>query len=165
MDFARMMQTGALPTNLEELSQRIDELKTVEQWLSFNLQLLRATIQGMEVQQGTLQTLKSMQDSFGAGFGSGSGVGSGAAHSRDSEPSASATEAGRAWWDAVQKQFSQMALAAQAFHAAGSSNSTAEPHDAGPTKSGSRQKSAGGRDKAKGKVGGRGEASPDASND
>ncbi|MDX1670586.1 MAG: PhaM family polyhydroxyalkanoate granule multifunctional regulatory protein, partial [Limnobacter sp.] len=49
-------------TDLEELDKRIADLKAVEQWLNVNLSMLRATIQGLEVQRGTIATIKS----FGA---------------------------------------------------------------------------------------------------
>ena len=51
-------------TDLDELEKRINDLKAVEQWLNINLSMLRATIQGLEVQRGTIATIKS----FGANF-------------------------------------------------------------------------------------------------
>jgi len=44
----------------EELDKRIADMKAVESWLNLNLTMLRGTIQAMEVQRGTLATLKSM---------------------------------------------------------------------------------------------------------
>ncbi len=52
-------------TDLEELDKRINDLRAVEQWLNVNISMLRATIQGLEVQRGTIATLKS----FGATLG------------------------------------------------------------------------------------------------
>lgn len=52
-------------TDLDELDKRIADLKAVEQWLNVNLSMLRATIQGLEVQRGTVATIKS----FGANLG------------------------------------------------------------------------------------------------
>jgi len=46
--------------NPEELDKRIQELKTVQFWLEQNAKLLGATIQGLEVQKLTLNTLQSM---------------------------------------------------------------------------------------------------------
>ena len=46
--------------NPEELDKRIQELKTVQFWLEQNAKLLGATIQGLEVQKMTLNTLQSM---------------------------------------------------------------------------------------------------------
>jgi hypothetical protein len=52
--------------DLDELDKRIADLKTVEQWLTMNLTLLRGTVQGMEIQRGTVAALKA----FGASMGS-----------------------------------------------------------------------------------------------
>lgn len=57
-------------TDLEELDKRIADLKAVEQWLNVNLSMLRATIQGLEVQRGTIATIKSFGSSFVAGSAS-----------------------------------------------------------------------------------------------
>ena len=46
-------------TDLDELDKRISDLKAVEQWLNVNLGMLRATIQGLELQRGAIATLKS----------------------------------------------------------------------------------------------------------
>src|SRR6478736_10287612 len=46
--------------NPEELSKRIDELRTVQFWLEQNARMLAATIQALEVQRMTLSTLKTM---------------------------------------------------------------------------------------------------------
>jgi hypothetical protein len=48
----------------EELDKKIADLKAVESWLNLNLGMLRGTIQAMEVQRGTLATLKAMGDSM-----------------------------------------------------------------------------------------------------
>jgi len=45
--------------NPEEIERRISELKVVENWLKLNLSMLTSTIQGLEVQLATIQTLKS----------------------------------------------------------------------------------------------------------
>lgn len=58
-------------TDLEELDKRIADLKAVEQWLNVNLSMLRATIQGLEVQRGTIATIKS----FGANLTASTGKG------------------------------------------------------------------------------------------
>ena len=46
--------------NVEELEQRITELKAVQFWLEQNLLALKATIQALEVQKMTLATLRGM---------------------------------------------------------------------------------------------------------
>lgn len=54
-------------TDLDELDKRISDLKAVEQWLNVNLSMLRATIQGLEVQRGTIATIKSFGSNLGLG--------------------------------------------------------------------------------------------------
>jgi hypothetical protein len=50
----------APPMSSEDLDKRIADLKAVESWLNLNLTMLRGTIQALEVQRGTLLTLKTM---------------------------------------------------------------------------------------------------------
>jgi hypothetical protein len=61
--------------DVSEIDKRIAELKSVETWLSMNLNLLKMTIQGMEMQRVTLSAMKGMQsagaDAAGAQAGSG----------------------------------------------------------------------------------------------
>jgi len=52
--------------DLDELDKRIADLKTVEQWLTMNLTLLRGTVQGMEIQRGTVAALKAFGSSMGS---------------------------------------------------------------------------------------------------
>jgi hypothetical protein len=55
-----------VPTvDVEELDKRIADLKAVEQWLNLNLSMLHGTIQGLEIQRGTLAAVKA----FGATLG------------------------------------------------------------------------------------------------
>lgn len=53
---------GAPPVSLDDLEKRIQDLKAVESWLQLNANLLRSTIQGLEVQRATLVALQT----FGA---------------------------------------------------------------------------------------------------
>lgn len=46
--------------SVDELDKKIADLKAVESWLNLNLSMLRGTIQALEVQRGTIATLKSM---------------------------------------------------------------------------------------------------------
>ncbi|WP_051933524.1 PhaM family polyhydroxyalkanoate granule multifunctional regulatory protein [Massilia sp. BSC265] len=50
--------------SVDDLDKKIADLKAVESWLNLNLGMLRGTIQAMEVQRGTLATLKAMGDSM-----------------------------------------------------------------------------------------------------
>ena len=54
-----------IPTmDLEELDKKIKELKSVESWLNLNLNVLRTTIQGLEVQRATLGALHAFSESM-----------------------------------------------------------------------------------------------------
>jgi len=44
-----------------EIEKRINELKSVEGWLALNLNMLRAAIQGLEMQKAGLQQMQGMQ--------------------------------------------------------------------------------------------------------
>ena len=46
----------------DELEQRITDMKAVEGWLRMNLNMLQASIQGLEVQAATLSTIRAMGD-------------------------------------------------------------------------------------------------------
>jgi hypothetical protein len=52
--------------NVEDLEKRIEELKHVQFWLEQNSRALSATIQALEVQKMTMQTLKGMNFTMGA---------------------------------------------------------------------------------------------------
>ena len=59
--------SALVPTlDVDELDKRIADLKAVEQWLNLNVSMLRGTIQGLEIQRGTLAAVKA----FGASFNS-----------------------------------------------------------------------------------------------
>ena len=50
-----------VPTmDVEELDKRIKDLRTVESWLAMNANMLRATIQGLEVQRNTIAAIQSL---------------------------------------------------------------------------------------------------------
>src|SRR2546428_5381364 len=48
----------------DELAQKISDLKVVESWLNLNMNMLRGTIQALEVQRATILTLQSMGEAF-----------------------------------------------------------------------------------------------------
>jgi hypothetical protein len=52
--------------SVEDLDKKIADLKTVESWLNMNMSMLRGTIQTLEVQRGTMVTLKSMSAALAA---------------------------------------------------------------------------------------------------
>ena len=53
----------AMPTlDPQELDKRIQELKSVEVWLSMNLNMLRVAIQALEMQRSGLQQMQGLQE-------------------------------------------------------------------------------------------------------
>jgi hypothetical protein len=99
-----MTGQGFNPADIRELDKRIAELKAVEQWLSLNLNLLKTTIQGLEVQRGTLAALQSFTESMSPQGKPGEAK----------PPQGFGAEQAAQWWDTMQQQFSQMMTAAQA---------------------------------------------------
>jgi hypothetical protein len=67
LEFIKKMWGGmgvpgmVVPTlSVEEINKKIADLKSVESWLSLNLNMLRTTIQALEVQSATLSALRAM---------------------------------------------------------------------------------------------------------
>ncbi|MBI3285179.1 MAG: hypothetical protein HYZ65_10085 [Burkholderiales bacterium] len=54
----------APPMSVDELDKKIQELKTVESWLTVNMNMLHGTIQALEVQRATIAALNSLGESF-----------------------------------------------------------------------------------------------------
>jgi len=55
----------AMPTlDPQEIDKRIQDLKSVEAWLSMNLNMLRAGIQGLEMQKAGLEGMQGMQEAM-----------------------------------------------------------------------------------------------------
>jgi len=56
-----------MPTlSAEEVDKQIKDLKAVESWLTINMNMLRGTIQALEVQSATITTLRTMGENFSA---------------------------------------------------------------------------------------------------
>lgn len=114
---------GAIPgvsgfnaADLKDLDKRIQELKAVEQWLDLNLNLLKTTIQGLEVQRGTVAAIQSFTESM-TKAGADPVAATKPTTSTDPLPglaSKAATEQATYWWESMQQQFGQMMQAAQA---------------------------------------------------
>jgi len=47
--------------DISEVEKRIADLKSVEHWLNLNLNVLRMTIQGLEMQKATLSAMQGLQ--------------------------------------------------------------------------------------------------------
>lgn len=118
--------TGAV-LNAEDLDRRIQELKTVENWLKLNLSMLSSTIQGMEIQRASITTMNSFvsamaeQNKGQASLNEVLGIkpkANDAAPQAESTATTAGTEAlgsaANAWWDMLQNQFNQLAQATAA---------------------------------------------------
>ena len=55
--------------SVEDLDKKIADLKAVEAWLTLNQSMLHGSIQALEIQRGTLATLKAMGDSMAQAMG------------------------------------------------------------------------------------------------
>ncbi|HTT11240.1 MAG TPA: PhaM family polyhydroxyalkanoate granule multifunctional regulatory protein [Burkholderiaceae bacterium] len=134
-----------MPTlDVDELDKRIGDLRAVEQWLALNANMLRASIQALEVQRNTIATLKSLGGALMS-------APSEPVPAKSAAPPAAPTPARRArrvqpketrppnlaempmnpaaWWGNLQDQFTRIAAAA-AGEAAGKSPAEAAPADA-----------------------------------
>lgn len=60
-----LTQWIAPTTNVEEIDKKITDLKAVQAWLETNANMVKATVQALEVQRMTLSTLKSMKVNVG----------------------------------------------------------------------------------------------------
>jgi hypothetical protein len=61
--------------SVEELDKKINDLKAVESWMNLNMSMLRGSIQALEVQRGTIATLKSVGASLAAAVNQGTAQG------------------------------------------------------------------------------------------
>lgn len=145
--FAQVQNAGSsvfgLPTamNPDELDKRIQELKSIESWLTMNLSMLSGTIQGLEIQRASIHTMKSFVDSLQTqhqerslddilglkntpaapkNTKADSDTGNGPAKTDAPVTTEAVSDAAQAWWDMLQGQFSQLAdvanQATQALH-------------------------------------------------
>jgi hypothetical protein len=106
-----------LPTmDVKELDKRIADMRSVENWLELNLALLRATIQGMEMQRSTLAAWQGMGAAAAGAAAAGGAHSAGAATGGAGKDNPGFQPA--VWWNALQQQFAQMAASAAAQDAA-----------------------------------------------
>lgn len=108
----------------DEIDKRIQELKTVQFWLEQNARMLAMTVQGLEVQRMTLQTLRDMKvplealkESLQARPAPTQAPASPSvdASGTNAGPEAAAAVNPMQWWSALTQQFST--LASQAVQA------------------------------------------------
>ncbi|WP_334186441.1 PhaM family polyhydroxyalkanoate granule multifunctional regulatory protein [Noviherbaspirillum sp.] len=137
MNIPGMSMPGmVMPTlSVEEIRKKISDLKAVESWLELNMNMLRGTIQALEVQAATIATLQSMGDALSASM---QGAQNGQANGKHKTPDADASAPGAkpaqkassapqptgkdqadaasltaplvnaaAWWNMLQDQFKQ----------------------------------------------------------
>jgi hypothetical protein len=110
--------------SVEEINKQISDLKAVESWLTLNMNMLRGTIQGLEVQSATIAALQSLGQTLNAGAASvkpdkpatpASPVSpqpTVAAQREDEEKTAAVNSTAMlgnpaAWWNVLQDQFTQ----------------------------------------------------------
>ena len=74
-----------------EIDKRIGDLKSVEQWLNMNLNVLRMTIQGLEMQKATLAAMRAMQPNASA------------AQKQEAPGPETPASAAEAWWNLFQQ--------------------------------------------------------------
>jgi hypothetical protein len=73
--------------SVEELDKKINDLKAVESWMNLNMSMLRGSIQALEVQRGTIATLKSVGASLAAAVNQGTAQGTGQGSAQGGEKS------------------------------------------------------------------------------
>ena len=90
------MVAPILDTN--EIEKKIADLKSVENWLNLNLNMLRLSIQGLEMQRNTLAAMQSMQAAPGQNA---------------TDASAKSPLDATAWWNLMQTAMAGAANAAE----------------------------------------------------
>jgi len=94
--------TSAFPgLDVEELEKRIKDLKSVENWLNLNLNILKSTIQGLEVQHATMMALKSFGEAVSAAGAATSNNGKNSETKTSAKPRKTATRRRRKAGDAT----------------------------------------------------------------
>ena len=117
---------GAPALSVDELDKKIADLKAVEAWLNVNGAMLRGTIQALEIQRGTIASLKSMGASFAEAMSHPAG------EPNDDKAEAKAMPSmpdPTLWWNVLQDQFKQAVEGAMASSEA-MTNATAKAQEA-----------------------------------
>lgn len=95
----RMWEPMSLPVpgmvaplaDVGEIEKRIADLKSVEQWLTLNLNMVKMSVQGLEMQKATVSTLQAAQQAAGVPAGESREAGA---------PTQNPLEA---WWSMLQQ--------------------------------------------------------------
>jgi len=128
---------------VEDLEKRIEELKHVQFWLDQNARALSATIQALEVQKMTMETLKGMNFTMGmpaaaqAAAAKPAAAPAAAPPAPDPEAAASKVVDPMQLWGALTQQFQQIASTAMqdvAKHSAAAAGSAKAAGKSGATK-------------------------------
>jgi hypothetical protein len=84
--------------DVAEIDKRISDLKSVENWLSLNLNVLRMTIQGLEMQRATISAVQG-------GMAAAARAMQPSLQSSDAAPDSKTAGAGAhdAWWSVLQQ--------------------------------------------------------------
>jgi hypothetical protein len=85
--------------DLDAVEKKIADLKSVENWLNLNLNMLRLSIQGLEMQRSTLAAMKAMQPGPAG---------------TDADPAKNPFPDPAAWWNLMQAAASATAKPAEA---------------------------------------------------
>ncbi len=85
--------------DIDAVEKKIADLKSVENWLNLNLNMLRLSIQGLEMQKNTLSAMKVMQ-------GGATGGGANTENSPFPDPAA--------WWKLMQEAAEKTSATKQA---------------------------------------------------
>ena len=80
--------------DVSEIDKRIAELKSVETWLTMNLNLLKMTIQGMEMQRATLSAMQGMR---------AAGADAAKAGAETAQAGSTGNPFADAWWTVLQR--------------------------------------------------------------
>ncbi len=133
--------SAMLPTlDIGELDKRIADLKAIEQWLNLNVNMLRGTIQGLEIQRGTLAAVKAFTEAAPVATktaeprkaAASKPAASTSSTATPPEPGAASPAVdAMAWWNMLQGSFNQVAQAAMA--GAGMPDPSNRPAAATPT--------------------------------
>jgi hypothetical protein len=144
---------GAPALSLDDLDKKIADLKAVESWLNVNVAMLRGTVQALEVQRGTIATLKSMGASmaeamkqpgadqksvmaaapFASAFFAQPAAAAAAPEAAKAAPASSAFMPDPAlWWNVLQDQFKQAVNSAMPADPSKGNSASPQPDPSAP---------------------------------